>query len=79
MRYTALPLLFMLVSTLTAMAKKLTAFKENEQYLLLTVGVALYLDAVGIIIEGIRAYARRERHDDDAIVFDGDSSADRQS
>ena len=73
--YTALPMVFMLVSTLTAMAKKLTAFKENEQYLLLTVGVALFLIAVGIIIEGIRAFASRERYDDDAIVFDGDSTA----
>ncbi len=73
--YTALPMVFMLVSTLTAMVEKLKGFKENKQYLLLTVGVALFLIAVGIIIEGIRAFARRERYDDDAIVFDEDSAA----
>ena len=72
--YTALPMVFMLVSTLTAMVEKLRGFKENEQYLLLTVGVALFLIAVGIIIEGVRAFARRERYDDDAITFADDSA-----
>jgi len=73
--YTALPMVFMLVSTLTAMVEKLMGFKKDQQYLLLTVGVALFLVAVGIIIEGIRAFARGERHDDDAITFADDSAA----
>ncbi len=73
--YTALPMVFMLVSTLTAMVEKLKVFKEKEQHLLLVVGLALFLIAVGIIIEGIRAFARRDRYDDDAIVFDEDSAA----
>jgi carbon starvation protein len=72
--YTALPMVFMLVSTITALARKLKGFKDNEQHLLLVVGVALLLIAVGIITAGIRAFARREHHKDDAIVFASDDT-----
>ena len=68
-------MVFMLVSTLTAMVEKLKGFKENEQYLLLTVGLALFLIGVGIILEGIRAFAHLKRYDDDAITFADDSAA----
>ena len=69
MRYTALPMLFMLVSTLTAMISKLKGFYDRDQYLLLAVGGALLAIAAGIIIEGFRAFARRDRYGDDLIVF----------
>ena len=67
--YTALPMLFMLVSTLTAMISKLKGFYDRDQYLLLAVGAALFAIAAGIIIEGFRAFARRDRYSDDLIVF----------
>ena len=67
--YTALPMLFMLVSTLTAMISKLKGFYDRDQYLLLTVGGALLAIAAGIIIEGCRAFARRDRCSDDLIAF----------
>ncbi len=71
---TALPMLFMLISTLTAMVKKLMGFFENDQHLLFCVSGALFLIAIGIIVEGLRAFARREHHDDDAIVFASEST-----
>ena len=41
--FTGIPMVFMLISTLTALAENLAKFWRKEQYLLLTVGLALVL------------------------------------
>ena len=73
--YTALPMMFMLVSTLTAMVQKLKGFYDADQYLLLAVGGALFVIAISIIIEGARAFTRRESFKDDAIIFANELTA----
>ncbi len=65
--FTALPMVFMLVSTGVAMVRKLAGFAVDREYLLLAVGVALMLIGVGIFVEGLRAYRRRERYTDEII------------
>ena len=67
--YTGLPMMFMLVSTFAALLRKLSDFWKKDQTLLLVVGCVLLLLAVGIIIEGVRSFLRRERQTDDAITF----------
>ena len=75
---TALPALFMLVSTFTATISKLTGFVEQKQYLLLVVGSILFVCGVWIVIESVLALCRGERTDDDVIHFAGgeDSSSE---
>ncbi len=70
--YTGVPMVFMLVSTLTALIKNLVGFWQKSQMLLFVIGTVLLALAVGIIIEGIRAFRRGERHSDDAIAFVGE-------
>lgn len=70
--FTGLPTVFMLVSTLTALGENLIEFRRDRRLLLFSVGVALLLIAVGIIIEGVRALLRRERYADDVIAFSGE-------
>jgi len=36
---------------------------------LLAVGSALFVVALGIVIEGLRAFVRNERHETEAVVF----------
>lgn len=67
--FTALPMLFMLISTVTAVIEHLAEFWRKEQHLLIIVGSALLLTAIGIVVEGIRTYRRGERYDDDLISF----------
>ncbi|UCC32039.1 MAG: hypothetical protein JSU86_07115, partial [Phycisphaerales bacterium] len=64
---------FMLISTFTALAENLVDFFKKGQYLLLVVGTILFLVAVGIVVEGLRAFLQRQRHTDDEIVFTTDS------
>ncbi len=71
--YTGLPMVFMLISTFTALAENLVDFFKKGQYLLLVVGMVLFLVAVGIVVEGLRAFLQRQRHTDDEIVFAADS------
>ncbi len=59
--FTGLPAVFMLISTFIAIIEKLVGFYGDDQHLLLTVGGALLLTGVGIVIEGARAFARRDR------------------
>ena len=67
--YTGVPMVFMLVSTFTALVENLAGFWEKGQTLLFVVGLALLLLAVGIVVEGIRAFVRRDRFEDDTITF----------
>lgn len=69
--FTAIPMLFMLISTLTALAANLADFYRNGQWLLLVVGSALFAIAIAVIIEGVIAFTHRRRYTDDVIVFDG--------
>ena len=62
----------MLVTTLIALVQNIWGFFQNRQYLLLTVGTALLLVGAGIVVEGLRAFARRDRHEDDDITFTRD-------
>lgn len=68
--FTGIPMVFMLISTFTALVENLAEFYEKQQYLLLMVGGALMLIAVGIVVEGIRASIKGTRHTDDAIEFE---------
>ena len=67
--FTGVPMVFMLISTFIALTTNLKQFFDRSQHLLLAVGVILLLVAVGVVIEGVRAALRRERHTDDAIRF----------
>ena len=66
--FTAVPMLFMLVSTFIALIENLMGFYEHKQHLLLVVGMCLLLVAMAIVYEGLRAFLRRERRTDDAIA-----------
>jgi len=67
--YTGLPMVFMLISTFVALGENLWDFYDKGQWLLLAVGSALFVVALGIVIEGLRAFVRNERYDTDAVVF----------
>ncbi len=67
--YTGLPMAFMLISTFVALIEKLWDFWKDRYYLLLITGTGLLLLAIGIIVEGVKAFLRRERHADDLITF----------
>jgi carbon starvation protein len=61
-----LPMLFMMATTLTAMALKLRDFQRQGQTVLLVLGVCITLIAVWLVIEAalaLRRYARGERTD----------------
>lgn len=60
--FTAIPMLFMLISTFVALTMNLLGFYRNGQHLLLAVGIALLVVGVGVVVEGARAYRRRDRH-----------------
>lgn len=68
--YTAIPAVFMLVSTTFAMIRKLQGFVAAEQHLLLVVGSMLALIGVWIVIEAVACFLRSERIDDDLIKLD---------
>ena len=70
--YTGIPMVFMLISTFTALIENLVEFYEARHFLLLGVGGGLLLVAVGIIVEGLRAFIRNERASDDLITFASD-------
>ncbi len=67
--FTGVPAVFMLLSTLVGLLVKLVGFYQAKQYLLLAVGLTLLVVGLGIVVEGIRAFRRRESRDDDMIVF----------
>lgn len=71
--FTGVPMVFMLVSTFIALIENLMGFYGQKQHLLLVVGTSLLLVAIGIVFEGLRAFLRRERRTDDAIVFAGET------
>jgi carbon starvation protein len=73
--FTGLPALFMMISTFVALTENLVDFWKKQQTLLFCVGLGLLGLAVGIIIEGIRAYRRNIRHTDDAITFTEDQDS----
>ena len=61
--------MFMLVSTLIAMVAQCRDFFEKENYLLLSLGCALLVLAVWILVEAALAIRRRDRYDTDEIVL----------
>jgi len=73
--FTGLPALFMLGSTFVAMTKKLQGFRDNGQHLLLGVGAALALIALGIVVESLLAFRRGERRDEETIRLPEDGPA----
>jgi len=56
--YTAIPMAFMLVSTLSAMTSNLLDFLRNEQWSLLTTGLVIFGLALWLLIEAAIAVAR---------------------
>ena len=57
---TAVPMVFMTVTTLIAMVSNLSRFASEQQWLLLTVGLLLLLLAIGVASEAVRAlFAQR--------------------
>lgn len=68
--FTAIPMVFMLISTFAALGRNLLNFFRESQFLLLTVGGMLLLAGVGIIVEGIVAFRRGDSYLGVAIEFD---------
>ena len=68
--FTAIPMVFMLISTFAALGRNLLGFFRESQFLLLTVGGMLSLVGVGVVAEGIRAFRRRDSHLGMGIEFD---------
>lgn len=56
--YTAIPMLFMLVTTLSAMILNVRTFYEQGSYLLLAVGGAVLVLAVWLVIEGVLRFSK---------------------
>jgi carbon starvation protein len=69
--FTGLPMVFMLVSTFTAIVEQVLEFRAAKQNLLLIVALALAAVGLGVVVEGLIAFRRRERFSDDAITFAG--------
>ncbi len=67
--FTGVPMVFMLGSTFTALVTNLKSFYDKGQTLLLIVGAALLFVGVSIVLSGIMAFARGEKHEDDVITF----------
>jgi carbon starvation protein len=56
--YTAVPMVFMLVTTLIAMVSNVRTFFSQGNHLLLVVGAAVLVLAVWLIIEGVLRFTR---------------------
>ena len=56
--YTAIPMVFMLVTTLIAMLSNVRSFFNEGSYLLLAVGGAVLLLALWLIVEGVLRFTR---------------------
>jgi carbon starvation protein len=58
-----IPMVFMMVSTLTAMVLKVRDFYQQREYLLLGLSLAIIVIAVWLIIEAVLAIGRQRRLD----------------
>lgn len=67
--YTGIPMVFMLISTFTALIQNLIGFWQKQQTLLFVVDIALLMIGIGIVIEGLRAFSSQKRYDTDEIEF----------
>jgi carbon starvation protein len=67
--FTGVPMAFMLVTTLIAMLEKIYGFWKESQWLLLSVGGALLVFGVLIVIEGVVSLASGRRETEDEIVL----------
>ena len=56
--YTALPMVFMMVTTLVAMVSNVRTFYLQKNYLLLGVGATVLLMAVWLVVEGVVRFTR---------------------
>jgi len=56
--YTAIPMVFMLVTTIVAMVANVRRFYDQGSYLLLFVGAIVLLLAVWLVVEGILRFTR---------------------
>ena len=56
--YTALPMVFMMVTTLVAMVSNVRTFYMQKNYLLLGVGAAVLLLAIWLVVEGVVRFTR---------------------
>ncbi len=68
--YTAVPAVFILISTFTAIIQKLMGFWRAEQWLLLAVGGALLVMGVLIIVECVRAFMRKTSTTDENVFIE---------
>ena len=59
--YTGLPMVFMMLSTLAAMATNLVEFWNDEQWLLLLTGLTIFLLAIWLVLEAGLAVRRFKR------------------
>jgi len=75
--FTGVPMVFMLISTFTALGQNLWDFYGKQQWLLLGVGSALFIVAMGIVVEGVRAFVRNDRYGTEAVVFLQESGAEQ--
>ena len=60
--YTAIPMLFMLASTLIAMTSNLFDFLINQQWMLLTTGIIIFGLALWLLIEATIAVTQFRRN-----------------
>jgi carbon starvation protein len=60
--YTAVPMAFMLVSTLTAMVSNLLEFRREGQWTLLLTGGVIFVLAIWLTLEAWVAVRRYRRH-----------------
>jgi len=67
--FTGVPMVFMLLSTFTAMVEKIRGFHAASQHLLLVMGIMLLVIGVWITIDGILAFRRADRFDTLEITF----------
>mgnify|MGYP002850743003 FL=1 len=59
--YTAAPMIFMLITTLTAMLIKIRDFWNDETYLLLTMGGVILVLSIWLAVEaGIRIFRKED-------------------
>ena len=56
--YTALPMVFMMVTTLVAMVSNVRTFYQQKNYLLLGIGAAVLLLAIWLVVEGVVRFTR---------------------
>lgn len=58
--YTLIPMIFMMVTTMAAMALNIKSYIASENWLLTGIGIAIFALAVWLALEAWSAYRRRD-------------------